>query len=56
MKTDNYKSCKRKNCPYYEFKICPHRRTCDYSKELVWNKQIKGLGNERVYSKKGYSR
>ena len=39
MKQD-YKPCKRKKCPYYDYKICPHRKECDYSKESVWKGKI----------------
>lgn len=35
---ENYKPCKRKNCPYYNYKICPYKFVCDYSKELVWKR------------------
>lgn len=34
----DYKPCKRKKCPYYDYKICPHKNKCEYSKELVWRR------------------
>lgn len=41
MKKD-YKPCKRKKCPYYDYKVCPHKNDCDHSKESVWRK-MKGV-------------
>lgn len=38
MNKSEYKSCKRVKCPFYDYKICPHRTECDYSKDLRWHK------------------
>ena len=39
MKKRDYKSCNRKKCVYYGYKICPHRKECDYSKDVVWKEK-----------------
>lgn len=33
-----YKPCKRTKCPYYNYKICPHKKECDHSRELAWKR------------------
>ena len=39
MKKNNYKSCNRKNCPYYEYKVCPCKDKCDYSRDALWSQK-----------------
>ena len=38
MKNKEYKSCKRKKCPYYSYVDCPKKYECKHSKELRWSK------------------
>lgn len=38
MKRNSYKTCNRKKCPYYNYKICPNKEKCIHSKTFVWIK------------------